>query len=92
VELPGAGGGAGVAATASGVKHSSGRPRMTWRGQGVASARSGKAAVDRGRARGQAQSGAEAAEAAHMAGTAAAARGRENRGEGERGRRRRTQM
>jgi hypothetical protein len=29
------------------AKHGSGRPRTTWRGQGVASARSGKAAVER---------------------------------------------
>jgi hypothetical protein len=58
------------------AKHGSGRPRTTWRGQGVASARSGKAAVERGRARGRAQSGAEAAEVVHMAVTAVAARGR----------------
>jgi hypothetical protein len=63
---------------------SSGRARTTWRRQGVASAGSGKAAVERGRARGRAQSGAGAAGAAHLAGTVAAARGRENRGEGER--------
>jgi hypothetical protein len=66
VGLSEAGGGVGVAATAI-----RGEAR-----QGVASARSGKAAVERGRAHGRAQSGAEAAEAAHMAGTAAAARGR----------------
>jgi hypothetical protein len=76
----------------SAAKHGSGRPQTTWRGQAVASARSGKATVERGRARGRAQSGAEAAEAAHMAGAAAAACDRENRGKGERGRRRRTQM
>jgi hypothetical protein len=74
VEHQKAGGGAGDAVTASGGEV--GRRWATWRGQRVASARAGSGGAEAGVARGEVQSSAETAGAAHMAGTAAA-RGRE---------------
>jgi hypothetical protein len=64
------------------AKCSSGRRRATWRGQRVASARAGSGGAEAGVACGEVLSSAETAGVAHMAGTAAAARGREEQRRG----------
>jgi hypothetical protein len=76
VESPGAGGGAGVAATASGGEARLGqaveRRVAAGKSQRKVGKRRGRGCATRGRA----QSGAGVARAAHMAGTVVAARGR----------------
>jgi hypothetical protein len=71
-----AGGGTGVAATASGGEARLGQTAGDVARQGEASARSGSGGAKAGVTRGRAQSGAGAAGVAHMARTVAAARGR----------------
>jgi hypothetical protein len=71
---------------------SSGRPRTTWRGYGVASAGSGKAAASGGAARGSGQSSAGAAGRRTWPGSGGGVRQRKNRGGRERGRRRGTRL
>jgi hypothetical protein len=71
---------------------SSGRSWTTWRGQGVASAGSGKVAASGGAARGSGQSSAEAAGRRTWPGSGGGVRQRRNRGGRERGRRRGTRL
>jgi hypothetical protein len=80
-----AGGGAGVAATASSGEAWLGQTAGDVARQGEASARPGSGGAEAGVARGLAQSSAGTAGAAHMAGTAATVRdrGKQRRG-GER--------
>jgi hypothetical protein len=61
-------------------------------GAGTASAGLGKATARQGRACGPVQDGAEAAGVAHMASRSGGGARQRNRGEGVRGRRRRTQL
>jgi hypothetical protein len=76
VGSPEAGGGAGVAATASGGEARLWQTAGDVARQGEASVRPGSGGAEAGVAHGLAQSSAGTARAAHMAGTAAAARGR----------------
>jgi hypothetical protein len=87
-----AGGGAGVAATASGGEEQLGQTAGDMARQGKASARPGSGGADAGAVRGRPQGGSGVGKCtAHGWQSSGGAR-QKNRGEGERGRRRRTQL
>jgi hypothetical protein len=74
------------------VKHGSGRQSGGVSRRGEASTRPGSGGAEAGTARGRAQNGAGAVGATHLASQSSGGARQSNRGEGERGRRRRTQL